>query len=245
MPGMRGVPAATSTSSPMAGEIGAILAADGLEVYFDPALPGRALPAGFGWGSDRLKSVVDLVAAWPARIVMDGRGVVRILPPPAAAAPVITWTDQQPDGRAPAGVSHTVISSPERVTRDGVVNHIIVKVSGTTGEDGEQQPDRYVEVATRRGRYNVDTYGWVSRLIEHDAITSIGQAQSVALEELARATRRAWVVDVDAVPTWLPEVGDPVAVHVDGEPLAGVLAGTDMPLTPSDGAARYQVEVQQ
>lgn len=247
---LRGVPGATATASPIAGEIMAILVADGLEVDFDPRLPGRSLPAGFGWGSDRLKSVVELVAAWPARIVMDGRGVVRILPPPAAGEPVITWADGQDGPRVDAqawrpGLSRTVISAPEKVSREGVVNHVIVKVPGGQSEDGEQQPDRYVELPARTGRYSVEAFGWVSRLIEHDAITSVGQAQSVAVEELAKSGRRSWVVDVDAVPTWLPEIGDNVALLTEDGPLAGLVAGTDMPLTPADGAARYQVEVQQ
>ena len=247
---LRGVPGATATSSPMAGEIMAILMADGLEVDIDPALPGRSLPSGFGWGSDRLKSVTELVAAWPARIVMDGRGVVRVLPPPAAGDPVITWADEQDGPQVGAqswrpGLSRTVISAPEKVSREGVVNHIIVKVPGGQSEDGEQQPDRYVEVAARTGRYAVHAFGWVSQLVEHDAITSVGQAQSVAVEELAKAGRRSWVVDVDAVPSWLPEVGDPAALLTADGPLSGLVSATDIPLTPADGSARYQVEVQQ
>lgn len=247
---LRGVPGATATASPMMGEVGRILAEDGLDVSFDPRLPGRSLPSGFGWGSDRLKSLHELVQAWPARVVMDGRGVVRILPPPDASAPVLTWTDGEPGPRVAhdlwdPSMSHTLISAPETVSREGVVNHVIVKVPGQQGEDGEQLPDRYVELAKRDGRYAVQRYGWVSKLVESDAITSLGQAQSVAAEEISKAGRRSWVVDVDAVPTWQPELGDAVAVRQGGETLPGVLAGLDMPLTPADGVARFQVEVQQ
>lgn len=248
---LRGVPAATATASPMSGEIMRILMEDGLEVAVDPRLPGRSLPAGFGWGTDRLKSVLDLVAAWPARLLMDGHGTVHVLPPAGDGPPVVTWTHGEDGPHVDHGswrphLSRTLIEAPEVISREGVVNHAIVKIAGgVSGEDGEQQPDRYIDLAKRDGPYAVDAYGWVSQLIESDAITSIGQAQSVAVETIAKAGRRAWVVDVDAVPTWLPEIGDTVATRQDGETLTGTLAASDVPLTPADGPARFQVEVQQ
>ena len=63
---LRPMPGGTEAPSPLAGELLRILSTDGLEMTVDSRLPDRVLPAGYAWGTDRLRTVMDLVRAWPA-----------------------------------------------------------------------------------------------------------------------------------------------------------------------------------
>ena len=102
-----------------------------------------------------------------------------------------------------------------------------------------------VEDWVRRGPLNVDTFGWVSRVIESDAVTTTAQAEAVAANELARAGVRAKTVPVEMVPDWRVELDDVAHVQTsDGVREVGRVTGIELPLVGrSDARARCDVGV--
>lgn len=220
-----------STLSPIRGEVMRLLAADGLEAYFDPALPNLDVPSGFTWGVDRFASLMELVTAWPARVRATPDGRIGFFPalPSALGVPSLWWHD---------GVGGTVVSAPLRGDREGVFNHVVVAVTA----DGV--PEVTVEDRVRGGWLDPDTYGWVTLRVESDAITSRPQAEAVLGNELARAGVRGKTVPVEMAADWRAELDDVVEVkHSSGVQEWGRVTGLDLPLTMGDGAARADVGV--
>lgn len=225
---LRARPGGVGKASPMVGVIMGHLADDGLEGYFAPGLPSRTVPSGFTWGEDRLASLQELVAAWPARMRATWDGRVGFFPPLTEdVSPVAFWHD---------GEGGTVVSAPIEHTREGLFNHVIVPVKGGAG----QPQERWVKT----GGLAVQDFGWVSRRIETGAITSVPQAQAVAVNELAAAGVRSATIPVETAPDWRVELDDDVEVVThDGLRAWGRVTGLDLPLSVADGAARYDVGV--
>jgi len=231
----RARPYAAGRPSPISGEVLSILALCGLEGWLDPRLSvGRRVPADFVQGEDVWAAFTELLTAWPARARMDGYGAIRLLPglPADLPAPDVWWHD---------GRGGTVVGAPSEGTRDGAFSHVIVKVRPE--DDDVVVPP--VEDWVRRGPLNVDTFGWVSRVIESDAVTTTAQAEAVAANELARAGVRAKTVPVEMVPDWRVELDDVAHVQTsDGVREVGRVTGIELPLVGrSDARARCDVGV--
>src|SRR5690625_5106139 len=202
-----------------------------MQTRVHPDLPNRSVPRDFVFGSDRLASVQELVTAWPARMRVDAHGVVEFLPPLSTNVSAVAVLHDGENG--------TVVGALSEGDRDGAYNHVIVRVK-PEGDAPEWSHEDWV----RTGRLAVDTYGWVSREVESDAITQVAQAQSIAWQELAASQVRQRTLPVEAAPDWRLEVDDAVTVHTsEGGDETGLLTGVDMPLTAADGVARYDVGV--
>lgn len=224
-------PGGVGKASPIRGEIMKMLALDGLEAYFSPELTERSVPGGFVWGEERLATLQELVTAWPARMrgTYDGR-IGFYAPLSEDLVPDLYWRD---------GEGGTVVSAPLETTREGLFNHAIVPYKPTNG-----QAERVEEHFARTGPLAVSRFGWVSRRIESDAITTSAQARLIAINEVAAASTRSVVIPVETVPDWRAEVDDVVEVVTqDGLREWGRIVGIDMPLAPGDGTARYDVGV--
>lgn len=229
---LRAAPRSPHGASLLSSELARELADVGLHTRIHDGLPGRAMPRDFVFGQDRLKSVLELVRVWPARMRVDGAGVVEFLPPLTGTlgAPVVHLHD---------GRGGTVVGAPSEGDREGVFNHVIVRVK-PEGDAPEWNHEAWVQ----RGRLNVATYGWVSRVVESRAIRMLSQAQQVAAQELARSQQRARTLPVEAAADWRLELGDVVRVTTSqGVNETGRLTGIDLPLTSTDGVARYDVGV--
>lgn len=106
----RATPGGIRAGTPISALVGQLLAEDGLETYVHPALPARRVPAGFTWGTDRMASLKELAAAWPAVVRGTPDGKIGFYPPPPAdvdTAPALSWHD---------GVGGTVLAAQSRVT---------------------------------------------------------------------------------------------------------------------------------
>lgn len=229
---LRAEPRSPGSASPIAGELMRELADLGFSTRPHPDLPAVSVPRDFVFGSDRLASIQELVTAWPARMRVAPDGVVEFLPP---------ITTQTPPAVAHLhdGQGGTVVGAPSEGDRDGAYNHLIVRVK-PEGDAPEWSHEDWI----RTGRMNVDTYGWVSREVESDAITTVAQAQSVAWQELAASQVRQRTLPVEMAADWRLELDDPVTVKTsEGVDESGLITGIDWPLTAADGAGRIDVGV--
>lgn len=205
----------------------------GFQTRVHPGLPARSIPRDFVFGTDRLRSIIELVSAWPARMRVAPDGVVEFLPALSLedVPPAVTVLHD--------GVGGTVVGAPRKTDRQGVFNHVIVRVK-PEGDAPEWQHEDWVKT----GRLDVDRYGWVSREVESNAIKGVAQAQSVAWQELAASRVRLRTLPVEHAVDWRLELDDPVTVRTsEGVDETGLLTGVDMPLTAADGAARSNVGV--
>lgn len=230
----RARPYAPGRASPIAGEVQSLLRLCGLESWVDPALSAtRRVPADFVQGEDLWKSLTELLTAWPATARMDGQGVIRLSPalPADLPGPDVVWHD---------GQGGTVIGAPSEGTREGAYSHVIVKVK----PEGDDEAEDVVERFAHAGPLAVDRFGAVSRVVESDAITTVAQAQAIAINELARAGLRARTIPVEMAPDWRVELDDVARVKTaDGVAETGRVTGIELPLTHAGGSALVHVGV--
>lgn len=229
---LRAAPRSPGAISPIAGELMREFADLGMQTRVHPGLPTRSVPKDFVFGSDRLASVQELVAAWPARMRVAPDGVVEFLPPITTQTPPAVAVLH--DGRG-----GTVVGAPSEGDREGAYNHVIVRVK-PEGDAPEWTHEDWV----RTGRLNVETYGYVSREVESTAIQYVAQAQSIAWQELAASQVRHRTLPVEMAADWRLELDDPVTVTTsEGVDETGLITGVDFPLTAGDGVGRIDVGV--
>ena len=228
----RAAPRSPGSISPIAGELMRELADVGFQTRVHPSLPSLSIPKDFVFGEDRLKSVLELVTAWPARMRVDPDGVVEFLPPLTTdlGQPVVHFHD---------GEGGTIVGAPSEFSREGVYNRVIVKVQ----PEGDAPMWTHTE-EIRTGRLDVRKFRVRSRTVESNAIRYVAQAQSIGWQELAASQVRARTLPVEAAADWRLELDDTVRVTTsEGVDETGRVTGVDMPLTSSDGVARYNVGV--
>ena len=229
---LRASPRSPGSASPIAGELMRELADVGFSTRVHDDLPSISVPRDFVFGSDRLASVQELVAAWPARMRVASDGVVEFLPP---------ITTQTPPAVAVLhdGQGGTVVGAPSEGDREGAYNHVIVRVK-PEGDAPEWSHEDHVQ----SGRMRPSTYGYVSREVESTVIQYVAQAQSIAWQELAASQVRHRTLPVELATDWRLELDDPVTVTTsEGVDETGLITGVDFPLTAGDGVGRIDVGV--
>ncbi|WP_062077668.1 hypothetical protein [Demequina globuliformis] len=195
----------------------------GIPVDIDPALVDRACPSSFEWPEDRLAALYDIADTWPALIVPDGFGGVRLIPDlPDTVTPTMTFTD---------GEGGTVVSAPRSDTRSGRYNHVIARAQSTESDAPLIQGEAFVT----SGPFAVDgPYGRVTRFYTSPTLTSKSQCESAAASILKTSMRPARTVEATAAVDPRVEPYEPVEVIREGVRYLGyVIAGT-FPTGPGD-----------
>lgn len=230
---LRAAPRSPGKVSPIAGELMRELADLGFQTRVHPGLPERSVPRDFVFGTDRLKSIIELVTVWPARMRVAPDGVVDFLPALSLedVPPAVTVLHD--------GVDGTVVSAPSEGDREGAYNKVIVRIR----PEGDAPEDAHVE-ELKQGRMAVAVYRPKAREVDVEGVRTLAQAQGIARQEVAAARVRLRTLRVEAASDWRLEVDDPVTVHTaEGVDETGLLTGVDMPLTARDGLALYDVGV--
>lgn len=193
------------------------LMSGGIPVMIDPQVDDRAVPLSFSWDTDRLGALYSLADAWPARLSVDGDGVVRVLPPLAGTPiPVLSWTDGQ------GGVA---TSAAQADTRDAIFTSVIAVSSAT--DDANRAP---VYAEARAGGIFGEVYGAVRRRYSSPLITNAAEASAAAQMILADSLRPARRLLVSLPPDPRVELGDPVSVTWDGVEHRGWVVDYRLPL---------------
>ena len=206
------------------------LMSGGIPVAVDAGLVDRACPASFQWDEDRLGALYDLADAWPARILTDGDGIVRVLPPlPATPTPVLTWQN---------GEGGVLMSAPAGDTRDGVFTSVVARSSAT---DAANRAPVQVEATAGDSQYAAGVYGAVRRFYSSPLITTAAEATAAATAILADSLRPARQLKVTLPPDPRVELGDPVRTIWDGVTRDGWVEDYAMPLTIGGGAMSVTV----
>ncbi len=202
-------------------------------LVISPALTDRNVSS-FDIGDSRIDALGDLASAWPCRVREDTAGNVLLLPPlDSAGGPVVTLRD---------GEGGTVVSALPEDSRAGSFNQVIAR--STENRDDSDQP-RFQAVATQQtGPMAAERYGVVSKTWASPLVTTQGAAQASAQTMLTNSLTRAQTVPVRGAPRPDLELDDVVLVESrDLGRVLGVIRGVDLPLTPGDGEARWDVGV--
>ena len=233
-----GRPSAPARGATLASEVRRLVAPTRLEVFIDPGLVDRPVPAGITWGSDRMETLLEVAQAWPARVRSDAWGRVLLLPPlPEAVTPALSLTD---------GEGGTVVGAPVEDTRDGVFNHVIVRGKD---EDEAGNPTFQEEAFATSGPFSVRSYDTETKdPITSDLVRSRVTARQVAQAELVKALSTSRILPVTHATDYRLDVDVPVEVvthEVDGSVDVrewGYVTGVQIPLT-ADGDMRTDVGV--
>lgn len=190
----------------------------GIPVDIDAALVDRACPTSFEWDEDRLSALYDIADAWPALIVPDGLGGVRLVPPlPDMPVPTMTFTD---------GEGGTVASAPRSDTRSGRYNRVVARAQSS---DPNAAPIRGVAEVTS-GPFDINgAYGAVTRYYASPALETKAQCISAAQSILARSMRPARTIEVAAAVDPRVAPYEPVEVIRGGIRYLGYVIGATFP----------------
>lgn len=202
------------------------LSSDRVPVVLRPGVPVRRLPAGWVASTNRLETVVSLLEAMPGVLRENYYGAI-LAPVPAE---VETYELELTDGDG-----GTVVSVPHEWERSWRPNHVIVR-----GVNSGGGPDFVAEAVDNDGLFAPSRHGWVSVEIENDSVTSLAQAQTVAVNELWKRRRYSRVLTVRCVTDWRLELDAPVRVSAMGQSWLGRVVGVEMPVS---GLGEMSVEV--
>ncbi|MGJ9487123.1 hypothetical protein ACRQFN_02335 [Actinotignum sp. GS-2025e] len=193
---------------------------DNVTVAFDRGLSGVTVPKDFTIGTDRGRSLRELIEAWPAYVAPDENVDVVVRPIPTGTpgpGEVVTFSDRPGTG--------TVIGAKFTLERSQVTNHVIVPVKDS---------DTVGQAWARYGKYSVDTYGWQSRTIDRASVATAAHASIVAHAELQKALLRAVTVPVELFPDHRLEPYDLVGVTSREITGTGYITGLDIPLSHAE-----------
>lgn len=198
------------------------------------AMTDRALPASLttDWEEDRLSAVRSLQTNWPCDLRVDSDGVLVASPERTVTSPDVTWTHGQSDAYVSLGGSGL---------RDDIYNAVVAR-----GEKADGTPVQATAVDSNPGSptYYYGPYGRRQRFYESPLITTVDQAKRAAGTVLNREKRRSTIVVVNAPPDPRVEMLDTAQVTTDtGQTYVGLVSSIELPLTPQEGAAVYQVAV--
>lgn len=195
----------------------------GIPVDVDAALVDRDCPSSFQWEEDRLAALFDLANAWPALIVPDGVGGVRLIPPlDDTVTPVLTVTD---------GEGGVVVSAPRADTREQVYNGVIATSQRSEGTASQVRGEAWVT----EGVYRADgPYGPVPRFFPSPLLGTTAQCEAAAASILAKSLRPSRVVDVTMPVDPRIESYDPMRVTYRGDTFDGYVIKGTLPVVPGD-----------
>lgn len=209
----------------------------GVPVDIDETLVDRAAPRSFVWDEDRLAALYEITDSWPARILADGEGGVRVLPVISSRAePVIMFSD---------GDEGTVVKAPRSDTRDKAYNAVVARGTG----QGPDAPPIQAEAKVTEGPMSVDgPYGVVRRFYASPLITTRGEALAAARSILSAAVIPARSITVHCAPDPRVDIDDPVAVvRFAGTPRQrtyyGYVHSYTLPLTVGGGLMQIEVGI--
>lgn len=193
----------------------------------------RECPRAMEWPEDRLDALYEIADAWPARILSDPWGQVRVLPPLGDPEPVLELTD---------GEGGTVVSAPTSDSRERNYNRVVAR-SSATGIEAQAIAEM------RWGPMSVSgPYGAVTKFFTSPLLLNEEQCRAAAETQLAEAVRPSRTLQVQIAPDPRIELDDAVAI-VTGKGTAqetvsqGFVVGVDMPLTVQDGDMRIDVAI--
>lgn len=211
-----------------------------LPVVVSAALVDRAVPTSFAWDEDRLGALLDLAAAWPARVYVDPDGVLRVDPPLDPAAPAdVTLVEGDPD----LGV---ILSPSEGGTRDGVANAVVAR--GEQTDDPARLPVQAIAYLTdpaHPARWG-GPFGPQPAFYASPLLTTEAQCLAAAQTRLAALSVRANTLNLTCVPDarLSAVLGSRVDVQrTSGALVRGRVIGVKFPLTAQGGAAEYVLAV--
>lgn len=196
----------------------------GIPVDISDDLVDRACPSSFEWNEDRLAAIYNLIDAWPALMLPDGFGGVRIVPDISGDdfTPALTYRD---------GEGGTVVSAPRSDTREQTYNYVVARAQSDDLDAKLVQ----AEAAVLDGELSINgAYGTVLRYFSSPALRTAAQCLAAARSVLEKSQRPARALTVTAPLDPRVELYDPVEVTYDGETSRGHVIGIVLPLVPGD-----------
>ena len=199
----------------------------------------RAVPRSFAWDSDRLASLAELCAAWPARMYVDADGVLNVAAPHADATDpadlVLTEGDPQ---------LGTVVSLGYGGSRDGVANVVVAR--GEQTDDPARGPVQGIAYDLAGPSAYGTVYGPAPAFYASPLLTTTAQAQAAAATRLATLRRPSVTRSVVTVPD--PRISAAQGTRVDLHRASGAVERcraltVNLPLTALGGAATYGLAV--
>jgi hypothetical protein len=201
----------------------------------DPSLVDRAVPWSIVYEENRMASLIKLAAAWPARIVVDSRGVLRMLPP----VPALPGT---PVVELHTGSRGIVAEWQTAVDRAEMYNAVFVR-----GQDPDNAERAVEGIAWDSDPASPTYYGgpFGERPLEYASplLTTEAACQAAAATMLATRLRRQRVAEVSIVPDPRIELGDYVDVRTPTVNGVGRVAGIKLPVNPDGGPETLTVEM--
>jgi hypothetical protein len=210
-------PTSPRTNGTLVSEFNRLLTG-GLTAQFEPSLVNRTVPSTMTWDEDRLAALYDIADSWPAVIRVDQWGQVLVNQPPVI------------EGNTP------VVRVPRKDTRTGAYNVVVARSSA----DGVTASG-YAEVTS--GPMSVESYGRVPKFYSSPLLLTDEQCRLAAQAMLPAAVRQSSILPIEMAPDPRLELDDLVEVRRGGIRDWGLIVGTDIPLTPADGAMRIDVGV--
>lgn len=193
-----------------------LLVEDDVFYQWDDSGTSPTVPHGFAIGTDRGRSLDDLLTAWGRVLVPAWAGGVRAVRIPAE--PVAS----EPDIKLARGSKGTIIDDDIILDVRDVYNHVLVEVA-----------DRavYGEAVEFDGPWGVNQQGYRSRIVEGVTASSLVVAEATAMSELQRQKLRTVTTPVEMIPDWRIELFDPVAVETSNGWRWRHVTGVEIPLS--------------
>jgi hypothetical protein len=207
-----------------------------LPIITDTTLvPDRPFPLSVIHEDNRMAALLKVAAAWPARAVVDSRGVLRMLPP----VPDLPGT---PVVELHTGSRGTVAEWQTATDRSELYNAVFVR-----GQDPDNAELPVEGIAWDSDPASPTYYGgpFGERPLEYASplLTTEAAAQAAAATMLAKRLRRTRVAEVSIVPDPRLELGDWVDVQTPTVQGVGRVAGIKLPVNGDGGPETLTVEM--
>lgn len=196
----------------------------GIPVDVDSALVDRSCPSSFQWDVERIDAVYDIADSWPALLVPDGTGGIRLMPEMdnSAWSAALEFSDNE---------GGTVVAAPRDDTRDGVYNHVVASSQSSEADAAEVSGEAFVTT----GAYATSgPYGDVPMFYKSPMLTTDAQCVAAAEAMLVKALRPSRSVTVTTPVDPRVELFDGASVTFDYAEHHGWITGYTMPLVPGD-----------
>jgi hypothetical protein len=206
----------------------------------------RAVPSDLNEDEDRLKAVLDLLAAWPARAQMTPDGYLRVLDAdsyPASTAHLQRYRFQTEQGDDDDNAN--VITVAGGLTREGLINTVVAR--GQASDGGQITGVRYDRTGGPTSLGSAFNPLPVPEFFFSPLITQTAQANTAAEKILRRraglAARR---YDVQAVPDPRLLGNETIQYRPDASPDDGrlvpvIVEAFTLPYTADSGPARMSL----
>src|SRR5262245_11745781 len=202
-----------------------VTAVFGTSITYTVTTPATAvLGADVTYTDDRAKAVQDLAESIGARVYFTAAGTLVVTPPPASGATPVWDVD--------ASATGVLIDADESLDRTETFNGVLARGQA----NGSTPPVQALVTDTDAASPTVwgGPYGKVARIIESNAITTVGQATDTATAALNAGLGLGRNLTLNVVPNPALEPGDPVRVAFgDGRVETHTVMGIRMPLDPA------------